>query len=546
MKLTVVNIAQLSMDKGKNFQSGRGATSLPPSDPEKQCRKPPPPPPGAIAAAAAAIAAAAATAAGKDLRPKFANEAKLKHKQDAKTKSCADILKQLRTLSIFSNNSARSLEEPSTSSNFPPLDLMKTTAQVKPSDRASTSSSSQPNQATVRQHGTTHKRKRAKLAPSASTDSSLSQNLNIIPSSGHLKIAPRAPVISQSPQLNSPEANLNVLRNAAASNLSSLFGHISPSSSISTLSNPYHSLFPTIDYPLFGLQQTGNQRIDVRSAEQAQMNNQKTCRVMMPHRFPLNALQHPIPFPPPFASYNAGMQQSFPLPPLLSYLQQNMNFPNCCARDISSMEHHHGMISKIDFSPNLYLAMKLFISALRQADNYIIGHCGCSICDFCGEKFSLYVLFMEHIIVHCCKILENEKHNFVIWNSFAADYLSVVGNCIPKPCDIMLAMERQRTLQNPTTSNMQQSDPNCSQGRKRKASNLKKNKSVTENDGRSSSTASENELENLENEARTNSDKQKPQMPAPELTDQAVLFNDRCMTQLLKDACESSYEILQK
>ncbi|KRY82458.1 hypothetical protein T4D_2292 [Trichinella pseudospiralis] len=529
-----------AMDSGRNFQSRHGANSLSSSDPEKQCRKPPPP--GAVAAAAAAIAAAAATAAGKDLRPKFVPQAKLKHRQEARSKSSADIIKHLHALSAYSNSSTRSLEQPSTSNDFRSLDLKKKTAQFKPPGCSSTNcSSSQAYQATAQRHDTTHKRKCNKLPPNVSTDT-FSPDLNTIPSS-HLKIPPRAPATSDSPQINSSEANLNVLQNAAASNLLNLLGHITPSSGMPIFPNPYHFVFPMIgNYPLFVLQQTGtgNQHVDVRSAEQALGNNQ----VMMPFPFPYNVLQHPFPFLSALASYNAGMQQSLQLLPLLSYFQQIMNFPNSCNRDISSTEPD--TISKNSFSPNLCLATKLLISALEQADNYIIGRCRCSICDLCGEKFTLYVLFMEHITVHCCKILENEKHNFVIWNSFAADYLSVVESCIPKPCDIMLAMEQQRSLQNPTSSNIQQSNPMCSQTRKRKASNRKKNKGVTESDGKSISATLEGEQENRNNETRANSEKQKFQMPPPESTDRAVLFNDRCMTQLLKDACDSSYEILQK
>ncbi|KRZ08749.1 hypothetical protein T4B_10628, partial [Trichinella pseudospiralis] len=221
-----------AMDSGRNFQSRHGANSLSSSDPEKQCRKPPPP--GAVAAAAAAIAAAAATAAGKDLRPKFVPQAKLKHRQEARSKSSADIIKHLHALSAYSNSSTRSLEQPSTSNDFRSLDLKKKTAQFKPPGCSSTNcSSSQAYQATAQRHDTTHKRKCNKLPPNVSTDT-FSPDLNTIPSS-HLKMPPRAPATSDSPQINSSEANLNVLQNAAASNLLNLLGHITPSSGVSIL-----------------------------------------------------------------------------------------------------------------------------------------------------------------------------------------------------------------------------------------------------------------------------------------------------------------------
>ncbi|KRY56313.1 hypothetical protein T03_9698, partial [Trichinella britovi] len=229
------------------------------------------------------------------------------------------------------------------------------------------------------------------------------------------------------------------------------------------------------NYPPVNSQQVGNQRTDVTSAEQAS--------VLKPHPIRFDAFQHPIPFSSAFASYIAGMQHGVHLPPSLSNFQQNMNIPNCSARDKSSVDD---TTSKMNFSVNLHLAMRMFVDALVQADNYITGHSGYSICHLCGEKFNIYLLFIYHTVVHCCEILKVEKYNFVIWNLFVADYVSVVKYSIPMPFEIMLSMEQTRGRQNPTSSDKQLSDP------KRSQSGIE-NRCVTERDERFTSGTSESE-----------------------------------------------------
>ncbi|KRX14589.1 hypothetical protein T07_2324 [Trichinella nelsoni] len=209
-------------------------------------------------------------------------------------------------------------------------------------------------------------------------------------------------------------------------------------------------------YPPVNLYQTGNQRTDVNLAQQALVNNQQ---VVKPHPIRFDSFQHPIPFSSAFASYIAGMQHGVNLPPSLSNFQQSMNIANCSARDISSVDDYYGTTSKMNFSINLYLAMRMFVDALVQADNYIIGYSGYSICHLCGEKFNIYLLFIYHTFVHCCEMLKLEKHNFVIWNLFVADYISVVKYSIPTPFEIMLSLEQSCGLQNPTSSDKQRSDP---------------------------------------------------------------------------------------
>ncbi|KRX14587.1 hypothetical protein T07_2324 [Trichinella nelsoni] len=222
-------------------------------------------------------------------------------------------------------------------------------------------------------------------------------------------------------------------------------------------SNPSRSIFPKIEsYPPVNLYQTGNQRTDVNLAQQALVNNQQ---VVKPHPIRFDSFQHPIPFSSAFASYIAGMQHGVNLPPSLSNFQQSMNIANCSARDISSVDDYYGTTSKMNFSINLYLAMRMFVDALVQADNYIIGYSGYSICHLCGEKFNIYLLFIYHTFVHCCEMLKLEKHNFVIWNLFVADYISVVKYSIPTPFEIMLSLEQSCGLQNPTSSDKQRSDP---------------------------------------------------------------------------------------
>ncbi|KRY32454.1 hypothetical protein T01_15061 [Trichinella spiralis] len=244
-------------------------------------------------------------------------------------------------------------------------------------------------------------------------------------------------------------------------------------------SNPSNSIFPKNDnYPLVSVHQTGNERTDVTLAEQAS--------VVKPHPIRVDAFQHPIPFSSAFASYIAGMQHGVHLPPSLSNFQQSMNIPNCSARDISSVDDYCGTTSKMNFSVNLYLAMRMFVDALVQADNYIIGYSGYSICHLCGEKFNIYLLFIYHTVVHCCEILEFEKHNFVIWNLFVADYISVVNYAIPMPFEIMLSMEQMRSRQNLTSSDKLRNDPIRSQ-------RGKENECITERDERFTSGTSESE-----------------------------------------------------
>ncbi|XP_003374340.1 zinc finger protein [Trichinella spiralis] len=163
--------------------------------------------------------------------------------------------------------------------------------------------------------------------------------------------------------------------------------------------------------------------------------------VVKPHPIRVDAFQHPIPFSSAFASYIAV---------------------------------------------NLYLAMRMFVDALVQADNYIIGYSGYSICHLCGEKFNIYLLFIYHTVVHCCEILEFEKHNFVIWNLFVADYISVVNYAIPMPFEIMLSMEQMRSRQNLTSSDKLRNDPIRSQ-------RGKENECITERDERFTSGTSESE-----------------------------------------------------
>ncbi|KRY11710.1 hypothetical protein T12_8440 [Trichinella patagoniensis] len=268
--------------------------------------------------------------------------------------------------------------------------------------------------------------------------------------------------------------------------------------------NPNSSIFSKNDnYPLVNLHQTGNQRADVSLAQQALLMNQQMPAasnpsssifpkidsyplVVKPHPIRFDAFQHAIPFSSAFASYIAGIQHGVHLPPSLSNFQQSMNIPNCSARDKSSVDDYYGTSSKMNFSVNLHLAMRMFVDALVQADNYITGHSGYSICHLCGEKFNIYLLFIYHTVVHCCEVLEVEKHNFVIWNLFVADYVSVVKYSIPTPFEIMLSMEQTRGRQNPTSSDKQLSD------RKRSQSGIE-NKCVTERDERFTSGTSESE-----------------------------------------------------
>ncbi|KRX73022.1 hypothetical protein T06_13188 [Trichinella sp. T6] len=291
---------------------------------------------------------------------------------------------------------------------------------------------------------------------------------------------------------------------------------------MSAASNPNSSIFPKIgSYPLLNSQQVGNQQTDVSLAQQAllinqqmpatsnpssssisskndnyppvnsqQVGNQRTdvtsaeqASVVKPHPIRFDAFQHPIPFSSAFASYIAGMQHGVNLPPSLSNFQQYMNIPNCSAGDKSSVDD---TTSNMNFSVNLHLAMRMFVDALVQADNYITGHSGFSICHLCGEKFNIYLLFIYHTVVHCCEILKVEKYNFVIWNLFVADYVSVVKYSIPMPFEIMLSMEQTRGRQNPTSSDKQLSDP------KRSQSGIE-NKRVTERDERFTSGTSESE-----------------------------------------------------
>ncbi|KRZ52216.1 hypothetical protein T02_8596 [Trichinella nativa] len=250
---------------------------------------------------------------------------------------------------------------------------------------------------------------------------------------------------------------------------------------MSAASNPNSSIFPKIgSYPLLNSQQVGNQQTDVSLAQQALLMNQQ---VVKPHPIRFDAFQHPIPFSSAFASYIAGMQHGVNLPPSLSNFQQYMNIPNCSAGDKSSVDD---TTSNMNFSVNLHLAMRMFVDALVQADNYITGHSGYSICHFCGEKFNIYLLFIYHTVVHCCEILKVEKYNFVIWNLFVADYVSVVKYSIPMPFEIMLSMEQTHGWQNPTSSDKQLSDPKSSQ------SGIE-NKRVTERDERFTSGTSESE-----------------------------------------------------
>ncbi|KRY56311.1 hypothetical protein T03_9698, partial [Trichinella britovi] len=427
---------KLAMGRRKNSQSEQDKSSLPTSGTEKQSTKPPPPPPGAIAAAAAAIAAAAATAAGDDLY--------------TKTKIYDEVVKQLRDGA-----------SPSTVlqlSNEPqPLDLTKKTDKVRSYTYASTSSSSRANKNSVRQSRTTRKRKFTELSSTSSTHSSQPQ----IPLSYFFKMKPRTPEIPDSPRFSSPEATSNVENNATASILSNLLQkNTSPSSTMPATSKPSSSSISSKNdnYPPVNSQQVGNQRTDVSSAEQALVNNQQMPAasnpsssifskndnyplVLKPHPIRFDAFQHPIPFSSAFASYIAV---------------------------------------------NLHLAMRMFVDALVQADNYITGHSGYSICHLCGEKFNIYLLFIYHTVVHCCEILKVEKYNFVIWNLFVADYVSVVKYSIPMPFEIMLSMEQTRGRQNPTSSDKQLSDP------KRSQSGIE-NRCVTERDERFTSGTSESE-----------------------------------------------------
>ncbi|KRX67985.1 hypothetical protein T09_3768 [Trichinella sp. T9] len=441
------------MGRRKNSQSEQDKSSLPTSGTEKQSTKPPPPPPGAIAAAAAAIAAAVATAAGDDLY--------------TKTKIYDEVVKQLRDGA-----------SPSTVlqlSNEPqPLDLTKKTDKVRSYTYASTSSSSRANKNSVRQSRTTRKRKLTELSSTSSTHSSQPQ----IPLSYFFKMKPRTPEIPDSPRFSSTEATSNVENNATASILSNLLQkNTSPSSTMPATSNPSSSSISSKNdnYPPVNSQQVGNQRTDVTSAEQAS--------VVKPHPIRFDAFQHPIPFSSAFASSIAGMQHGVHLPPSLSNFQQYMNIPNCSARDKSSVDD---TTSKMNFSVNLQLAMRMFVDALVQADNYITGRSGYSICHLCGEKFNIYLLFIYHTVVHCCEILKVEKYNFVIWNLFVADYVSVFKYSIPMPFEIMLSMEQTRGRQNPTSSDKQLSDP------KRSQSGIE-NKCVTERDERFTSGTSESE-----------------------------------------------------
>ncbi|KRZ86060.1 hypothetical protein T08_661, partial [Trichinella sp. T8] len=535
---------EMTMGRRKNSQSEQDKSSLPTSGTEKQTTKPPPPPPGAIAAAAAAIAAAAATAAGDDLytKTKIYDEVVKQLRDGASPSTVLQLSNEPQPLDLTKKtDKVRSYTYASTSSssraNKNSVRQSRTTRKRKFTELSSTSSthSSQPQ---IPLSYFFKMKPRSPEIPDSPRFSSPEATSNVENNA-------TASILSNLLQKNtSPSSTMSATSNPSSSSISSKNDNYPPVNShqvgnqrtdvssaqqalvnnqqMPAASNPSSSIFSKNDnYPLLNSQQVGNQQTDVSLAQQAllmnqqmpatsnpssssisskndnyppvnsqQVGNERTdvtsaeqASVVKPHPIRFDAFQHPIPFSSAFASYIAEMQHGVHLPPSLSNFQQNMNIPNCSARDKSSVDD---TTSKMNFSVNLHLAIRMFVDALVQADNYITGHSGYSICHLCGEKFNIYLLFIYHTVVHCCEILKVEKYNFVIWNLFVADYVSVVKYSIPMPFEIMLSMEQTRGRQNPTSSDKQLSDP------KRSQSGIE-NKCVTERDERFTSGTSESE-----------------------------------------------------